>query len=57
MRIVFSKCQFLYISSNQNERCETTEKILFVVLREPVANKIKYLSNESNDQSDQSKSK
>jgi len=29
----------------------------YVVHREPVANKIKYLSNKSNDQSDQSKSK
>ncbi len=28
-----------------------------VVLREPVANKIKYLSNKSSDQNDQSKSK
>ncbi len=28
-----------------------------VVLREPVANEIKYLSNKSNDQNDQSKSK
>ena len=29
----------------------------FVVLREPVANEIKYLSNKSSDQNDQSKSK
>ena len=30
---------------------------LLVVLREPVANEIKYLSNKSSDQNDQSKSK
>jgi hypothetical protein len=31
--------------------------LVCVVLREPVANKIKYLSNKSSDQNDQSKSK
>ena len=31
-------------------------KICIVVLRELVANEIKYLSNKSNDQNDQSKS-
>jgi len=34
-----------------------TNDIAIVVLREPVANKSKYLSNKSNDQNDQSKSK